>query len=149
MFSHGTTFATFADVAITCTGDYQAGQGTATGGSVLNLVLAPAHHLMELPNDVIVEQVMKELESRFPKVREAKLLKSTIVKIPESVYKAVPDVDQYRPDQASPIPNFFLCGDYTYQNYLASMEGAARSGRAVAEKLSARLPKKQSVELSL
>ncbi|MFN3345830.1 MAG: FAD-dependent oxidoreductase [Chloroherpetonaceae bacterium] len=149
MFSHGTTFATFADVAITCTGDYQAGQGTAMGGSVLNLVLAPAHHLMELPNDVIVEQVMKELESRFPKVREAKLLKSTIVKIPESVYKAVPGVDQFRPDQISPIPNFFLCGDYTYQNYLASMEGAARSGRAVAEKLSMRLPKKQPVELSV
>lgn len=144
MFSHGTTFATFADVSITSTGDYQAGQGTATGGSVLNLVLAPAHHLMEMPNDVIVAQVMKELESRFPKVREAKLLKSTIVKIPESVYKAVPDVDKFRPDQRSPIPNFFLCGDYTYQNYLASMEGAALSGKAVAEKLNLSLQKQRA-----
>jgi zeta-carotene desaturase len=144
MFSHGTTFATFADVSITSTGDYQAGQGTATGGSVLSLVLAPAHHLMELPNDVIVEQVMKELEMLFPKVREAKLLKSTIVKIPESVYKAVPGVDRFRPDQVSPIANFFLCGDYTYQNYLASMEGAALSGKAVAEKLSAKLKEKNN-----
>lgn len=149
MFSHGTTFATFADVSITSTGDYQAGQGTATGGSVLSLVLAPAHHLMELPNDFIIEQVVAELKTLFPKSREAKLLKSTIVKIPESVYKAMPGVDKFRPEQVSPIPNFFLCGDYTYQNYLASMEGAARSGRAVAEKLSARLPKKQPVELSV
>jgi zeta-carotene desaturase len=82
-------------------------------------------------------------------VREAKLLKSTIVKIPESVYKAVPDVDKFRPDQVSPIRNFFLCGDYTYQNYLASMEGAALSGRAVAEKLSVHLAKKQNIELTV
>ncbi len=147
MFSHGTTFATFADVSIAATDDYQAGQGTATGGSVLNLVLAPAHHLMELPNDVIVEQVMNELKTLFPKAKDATLLKSTIVKIPESVYKAVPGVDKFRPDQRSPIANFFLCGDYTYQKYLASMEGAALSGRAVAEKLSAKLPKHRQVEL--
>ncbi len=139
MFAHGTTFATFADVSITCPEDYQAGQGTATGGSVLSLVLAPAHHLMELPNDVIVRRVLDELRMLFPKVREANLLKATVVKIPESVYKAVPGVDRYRPDQVSPVENFFLCGDYTYQNYLASMEGAARSGKSVAEKLDAKM----------
>lgn len=139
MFAHGTTFATFADVSITCPEDYQAGQGTAMGGSVLSLVLAPAHHLMALPNDVIVARVLEELQSLFPKSREAKLLKSTLVKIPESVYMAVPGVDKYRPDQRSPIENFFLCGDYTYQKYLASMEGAALSGKSAAEKLAAKM----------
>jgi zeta-carotene desaturase len=83
--------------------------------------------------------VMKEIHDRFPKSRDAKLLKSTIVKIPQSVYKAVPDVDQFRPDQVSPIRNFFLAGDYTDQHYLASMEGAALSGRQVAEKLHQRM----------
>jgi zeta-carotene desaturase len=139
MFSQGTTFATFADVSITCPDDFQAGMGTATGGSVMSLVLAPAHQLMSLPNDVITELVMKEIHDRFPKSRGARLIKSTIVKIPESVYKAVPDVDQYRPDQVSPVRNFFLAGDYTDQHYLASMEGAALSGRQVAEKLHQRL----------
>jgi len=85
------------------------------------------------------EMVMKELREQFPAAREAKLLKSVIVKIPESVYKAVPGVDKFRPDQVSPIENFFLCGDYTYQNYLASMEGAALSGKHVAEKLDAKM----------
>ncbi|AOS83320.1 zeta-carotene desaturase [Chlorobaculum limnaeum] len=139
MFSQGTTFATFADVSITCPEDFQSGMGSANGGSVMSLVLAPAHQLMGLPNDVITEMVMKEINDRFPKSRGAKLLKSTIVKIPESVYKAVPDVDQYRPDQVSPIRNFFLAGDYTDQHYLASMEGAALSGKQVAEKLHQRL----------
>ncbi|MCS7012174.1 MAG: FAD-dependent oxidoreductase [Chloroherpetonaceae bacterium] len=139
MFAHGTTFTTFADVSITCPEDFQAGQGSAVGGSVLSLVLAPAHHLMQLPNDVIVARVLEELKTLFPVARTAKLLKATVVKIPESVYKAVPGVDRYRPDQLSPIENFYLCGDYTYQKYLASMEGAALSGKAVAEKLDAKV----------
>ena len=138
MFSQGTIFATFADVSITCPEDFQKNMGTANGGSVMSLVLAPAHQLMNLPNDVITGIVMKDIHERFPKSRQAKLLKSTIVKIPQSVYKAVPDVDKFRPDQISPIKNFFLAGDYTYQHYLASMEGAALSGKMVAEKLLAR-----------
>ncbi|NTV98478.1 MAG: zeta-carotene desaturase, partial [Chlorobiaceae bacterium] len=76
---------------------------------------------------------------RFPLSRDAKLLKSTLVKIPQSVYKAVPDVDKYRPDQISPVGNFFLAGDYTDQHYLASMEGAALSGKLAAEKLVSKL----------
>ncbi len=139
MFSQGTIFATFADVSITCPGDFQNGDGTANGGSVLSLVLAPAHQLMDLPNDVIVRLVMKDIHDRFPLSRNAKLLKSSLVKIPQSVYKAVPDVDKYRPDQISPVGNFFLAGDYTDQHYLASMEGAALSGRFAAEKLVSKL----------
>jgi zeta-carotene desaturase len=139
MFSQGTIFATFADVSITCPDDFQKGMGTAGGGSVMSLVLAPAHQIMDMPNEMIIKLVMKDIHDRFPLSRDAKLLKSTIVKIPQSVYKAVPDVDKFRPDQISPVKNFFLAGDYTYQRYLASMEGAALSGRQVAEKLHTRL----------
>jgi zeta-carotene desaturase len=94
---------------------------------------------MSLPNEVITALVMKDIHDRFPKSRDAVLLKSTIVKIPQSVYKAVPDVDKFRPDQTSPVKNFFLAGDYTDQHYLASMEGAALSGHQVAEKVHSRL----------
>jgi zeta-carotene desaturase len=138
MFSQGTLFATFADVSITCPDDFQNGMGTANGGSVMSLVLAPAHQLLDMPNEVITEIVIKEIHNRFPKSCDAKLLKSTIVKIPQSVYKAVPDVDKFRPDQISPVKNFFLAGDYTDQHYLASMEGAVLSGKLVAEKLLSR-----------
>jgi len=141
MFSQGTIFATFADVSLTCPEDFQEGMGSAAGGSVMSLVLAPAHQLMDMPNEAIIDLVMKDIHDRFPKSRHAKLLKSTLVKIPESVYKAVPDVDKFRPDQVSPIDNFYLAGDYTYQRYLASMEGAALSGKQVAEKLHARMAK--------
>jgi uncharacterized protein with NAD-binding domain and iron-sulfur cluster len=41
-------------------------------------------------------------------------------------------MDRHRPDQATSVDNFFLCGDYTKQEYLASMEGAVLSGKRVA-----------------
>lgn len=37
-------------------------------------------------------------------------------------------MDPYRPDQATPVPNFFLAGSYTKQDYIDSMEGATLSG---------------------
>ena len=49
-----------------------------------------------------------------------------------SVYKTTPGCQQLRPDQTTPIKNFFLAGDYTMQRYLASMEGAVLSGKLCA-----------------
>jgi 15-cis-phytoene desaturase len=63
----------------------------------------------------------------------AKLRKSKVVKTPLSVYKTTPGCQQLRPDQTTPIENFFLAGDYTMQRYLASMEGAVLSGKLCAE----------------
>jgi 15-cis-phytoene desaturase len=80
---------------------------------------------------------MEELKRLFPQHftgnDQAILRKSIVVKTPLSVYKTVPGCQKLRPDQASPIPNFFLAGDFTMQRYLASMEGAVLSGRLCAE----------------
>ncbi|MFM7366938.1 MAG: FAD-dependent oxidoreductase, partial [Sphaerospermopsis kisseleviana] len=66
----------------------------------------------------------------------AKLLKSHVVKTPRSVYTATPGRQQYRPDQKTPIANFFLSGSYTMQRYLGSMEGAVLSGKLTAQAIS-------------
>ena len=75
--------------------------------------------------------------SRHPQAKQATLVKSTVVRIPQSVYRALPGMDCYRPDQATGVPNFFLCGDYTQQDYLASMEGAVLSGKQAAQRIAA------------
>lgn len=64
---------------------------------------------------------------------KASVRKYCIVKTPLSVYTANTGRQAYRPSQRSPIPNFYLAGDYTMQRYLASMEGAIFSGKLVAE----------------
>ena len=68
----------------------------------------------------------------------AKLRKSTVVKVPRSVYAAIPGRNKYRPSQKTPIPNFSLCGCFTSQKFLGSMEGAILAGKLAAEVVSAR-----------
>jgi len=68
----------------------------------------------------------------------AKLRKSTVVKVPRSVYAAVPGRNKYRPSQKSPVPNLTLCGCFTSQKFLGSMEGAVLAGKLAAEVVAAR-----------
>jgi 15-cis-phytoene desaturase len=105
--------------------------------SMLELVFAPAKDWIGRSDEDIVAATMDELKRLFPMHftgdNQAQLRKSIVVKTPLSVYKTVPGCQQLRPDQASPIPNFFLAGCYTMQRYLASMEGAVLSGKLCAE----------------
>jgi zeta-carotene desaturase len=41
-------------------------------------------------------------------------------------------MEPYRPDQRTPISNFYLAGSYTKQDYIDSMEGATMSGHLAA-----------------
>ena len=58
-----------------------------------------------------------------------------VIKTPLSVYTATAGREDFRPSQRTPIPNFFLTGDYTKQKYLASMEGAILSGKYTAQEV--------------
>jgi 15-cis-phytoene desaturase len=40
--------------------------------------------------------------------------------------------NKFRPSQATPFSNFTLAGDFTYQKFLGSMEGAVLSGKLAA-----------------
>jgi len=56
-----------------------------------------------------------------------------VVKLAQSLYREAPGMDAYRPDQKTPVANFFLAGSYTQQDYIDSMEGATISGRRAAK----------------
>jgi 15-cis-phytoene desaturase len=107
---------------------------------MLELVLAPAKDWISKSDQEIVNATMVELEKLFPDRfggnNPAQLLKSHVVKTPRSVYKATPGRQAYRPNQVTPIANFYLTGDYTMQRYLASMEGAVLSGKLTAQAIS-------------
>ena len=86
-------------------------------------------------DQVVLKQVLSDFYQMHPVARAAKLTKYTLVRIPNSVYQARPGVDQYRPDQATPVPNLFLAGDYTQQEFMASIEGAVRSAKRAVERI--------------
>ena len=54
-----------------------------------------------------------------------------MVKIQQSLYREAPGLDPFRPDQKTPVPNFFLAGSYTKQDYIDSMEGRDAVGAAM------------------
>jgi uncharacterized protein with NAD-binding domain and iron-sulfur cluster len=88
-----------------------------------------------MSDEEILALVVKEFTGLHPEAIGATLIKSHIVRIPNSVYAARPGVERYRPDQATPIGNFFLTGDYTQQEFMASIEGSIRSARRVVDRV--------------
>jgi 15-cis-phytoene desaturase len=78
-----------------------------------------------------------QIASYFPEgVKGAKVLKSSLVKIPQSVYAPHPGLEKYRPSQKTPIPNLFLAGGFTKgHEFFDSMEGAVQSGILAANAL--------------
>jgi hypothetical protein len=69
-----------------------------------------------------------QVRQLLPSARGLSCTWHSVVKISQSLYEEAPGMDPYRPDQATPVPNFFLSGSYTKQDYIDSMEGATLSG---------------------
>lgn len=51
----------------------------------------------------------------FPSAAGLELTWSSVVKIGQSLYREAPGMDVFRPDQKTPVSNFFLSGSYTKQ----------------------------------
>ena len=131
LFSRSDLLSVYADMSNTCR------EYADPNKSMLELVLAPAKDWIDRSEADILAATMAELERLFPDhltgENRAALLKSKIVKTPRSVYTAGPGTQACRPNQITPIANFFLAGSYTMQRYLGSMEGAVLSGKLAAQ----------------
>jgi phytoene desaturase len=129
MFSAGTHLSVYADMPRVAP-VYHDGRG-----SIVEMVVAPAGELIGKADEVVLQQVLNDFFRLHPEARGAQLRKYSLVRIPNSVYQARPGVDKYRPDQATPVPNLFLAGDYTRQEFMASIEGAVRSAKRAVERI--------------
>jgi zeta-carotene desaturase len=113
-------------------------------GSYLELVVSSSKTLVEKSRQEIVDLAMRELAEFFPTVKEAKLIKATVIKEVYATYSILPGLDQYRPGPETQWPRLFLAGDWIATNWPATMEGAVRSGYLAAEALtkSAGIPRR-------
>ncbi|XP_042052340.1 zeta-carotene desaturase, chloroplastic/chromoplastic-like [Salvia splendens] len=125
LYTPDADFSCFADLALSSPENYYLeGQG-----SLLQCVLTPGDPYMRLPNEEIIRRVSKQVLELFPSSQGLEVTWSSVVKIAQSLYREGPGKDPFRPDQKTPIKNFFLAGSYTKQDYIDSMEGATLSGR--------------------
>ena len=138
LYSADADFSCFADLALVSPWDYyKEGEG-----SLLQCVITPpqkgavsGRNYFKMPKEEIVRYTDEQVRKLFPSARGSKLIWSSVVKIAQSLYREEPGLDVYRPDQKTPISNFFLAGSYTKQDYIDSMEGATLSGRLCAGKI--------------
>jgi zeta-carotene desaturase len=129
LYTADADFSCFADLALTSPADYyREGQG-----SLLQAVLTPGDPFIKQSNEAIAQHVLKQVHELFPSSRELNMTWYSVVKLAQSLYREAPGMDIYRPQQKTPIPNFFLAGSYTQQDYIDSMEGATISGRRAAK----------------
>lgn len=129
LYSADADFSCFSDLALSSPADYyREGQG-----SLMQVVLTPGDPFMKQSNEEIAQHVLKQIHDLFPSSRELNMTWFNVVKLAQSLYREAPGMDPYRPAQKTPIPNFFLAGSYTQQDYIDSMEGATMSGRQAAQ----------------
>ncbi|MFN9644430.1 MAG: 9,9'-di-cis-zeta-carotene desaturase [Cyanobacteriota bacterium] len=128
LYTADADFSCFADLALTSPVDYR----KPGLGSLLQCVLTPGDPWIPKKNEEIVAHTDRQVRELFPSARSLNLVWSNVVKLAQSLYREAPGMEPFRPDQRTPISNFYLAGSYTRQDYIDSMEGATMSGRLAA-----------------
>jgi len=121
-FGPGTVLASFAEQSRTtfrqCPGR-------------LSVILTPPEPFLAMEPAQILEATCRDAERLGVRVRD-RLTRYRVVKLPADFYSLSPGNNGLRPAQATPVEGLTLAGDYTCQQYLATMEGAVVSGRLAA-----------------
>jgi len=104
----------------------------AERGSYLELVISASWSELEQGRQEILFSAIAEAEVFFPKMREARLVKSGVLKEARATFSVTPGLDAVRPGQTTGIAGLFLAGDWTRTEWPSTMEGAVRSGRLAA-----------------
>jgi uncharacterized protein with NAD-binding domain and iron-sulfur cluster len=130
-FSDGCIFNTYADLSNVLPHIFK-------GGSMFEMVLSPADHILGLPDQVIFDIAIEQIKDRFPVAREAEVRKWKVVRERQGVYRPSPGMEKHRPFQRSPLDNFYLTGDYTKTHVSSGgMEAAIWNANKVAELIAA------------
>jgi zeta-carotene desaturase len=122
---------------------FHEGREQGTQGSYIELVASASKSLVQKSREEILDLATRELAEFFPAVREAKLVKSTVIKEIYATYAILPGLDKFRPEAKTQWPRIFLAGDWTATGWPATMEGAVRSGYLAAEALTEHLGQQQ------
>lgn len=107
-------------------------------GQYVQAVISASGSLAERGNDEVFRIVLDEVKQILPEAAGAMLQHYRVVTERSATYSVAPGVDEFRPDQQTPIENLWLAGDYTRTDWPATMEGAVRSGYLAAEKILAK-----------
>jgi uncharacterized protein with NAD-binding domain and iron-sulfur cluster len=101
-------------------------------GSYLELVISASWAEIGMGREEILASALGEVKMFFPRVREARLVKSAVLKEARATFSVTPGLDASRPAQRTAWPGLYVAGDWTATEWPSTMEGAVRSGRLAA-----------------
>ena len=108
---------------------------TPASETYLSLVMSASRRYAGMPQEEIVALALRDVEACLPDTRQARLLRSRVIRWPKATFSPKPGVKALRPDQRSPISNLYVAGEWTQTGWPSTMESAARSGYRAAEYL--------------
>jgi 15-cis-phytoene desaturase len=126
-FSPGTVLASYSEESRTT---FRQSRGR------FSVILTPPEPFLDMDPGRILDITCRDAERLGIHLRD-RIVDYRVVKLPADFYELSPGTDALRPPQETPIPGLTLAGDYTYQQYIATMEGAVVSGRLAARAVEA------------
>jgi zeta-carotene desaturase len=106
-----------------------------SSASYIELVVSASVEFAALTREQAIARALSQLAEFFPEVKQAKLVKSALIKEMRATFGVPPGVDAARSGAVSPWPKCYLAGDWTATGWPSTMESAARSGHLAAEAL--------------
>jgi squalene-associated FAD-dependent desaturase len=99
--------------------------------SRLSLVSSGASPLVALTNPELIAIAHQELLEALPAVREARLVRGTVVREPRATFSLAPG-QPGRPPVETAVPGLYLAGDWIDTGLPATIESAVRAGHRAA-----------------
>lgn len=97
--------------------------------------VSAAYDLIKLSNEEITARQMEMLGRYYRAARDAKVLHSHVVRMPNSTFAQRPGTAGVRPPQRTQVQGLALAGDWTRTNWTTTMEGACQSAARAVEVL--------------
>ncbi len=107
---------------------FDRGQLNHEAGLLCAVISAEGPH-QTLDHDELAQRVHNELRAALPDLPQP--LWHKVIAEKRATFACSPGLE--RPGQATPLPNFYLAGDYTAGDYPATLESAVRSGVKAAK----------------
>lgn len=104
----------------------------------LSFVISGARKLVDRPGSELLDIVLDDLRAMIPAARDAKVLRSLVVKEKHATMAPAPDTFRLRPTVNTPVSNLFLAGDWIQTGLPATIESAVAAGRSAARAVNER-----------
>jgi predicted NAD/FAD-dependent oxidoreductase len=104
--------------------------GTRAGH--LSVVASGAADLAAMENRDVTRAAVHQLRRALPELKARRVLRSVVVREHRATFSLAPGGPP-RPPARTPLPGFYLAGDWTDTRLPATIEGAAASGHAAAD----------------